>query len=128
MTTGRFAIAYSRWFAVLATALGMGPASSLLDLDEKALVVEMGWAFSARVPRGHVVSVARHPRVMTAIGVHTAGWGDWVVNGATGGMVDIRIDPPAPARVLGFAVHLRRLRLSVDRPDEFVGELSGQSR
>lgn len=50
-----------------------------------------------------------------AIGVHTAGSGGWVADGATGDMVDIRIDPPE--RVVGFVVQLRRLRLNVNRPD-----------
>ena len=52
-------------------------------------------------------------------GVH--GWrGSWLVNGAGDGLVEVLFDPPMRARVLGFPVHVRRLRVAVDDPDGLV--------
>ena len=57
-------------------------------------------------------------------GVH--GWrGDWLVNGAGDGLVELRFDPPMRARVLGFPVHVRRLRVAVDDPDGLVQAIVG---
>ena len=74
------------------------------------------WSFSGRAPPGSVTSA----RVLTETvslsrGVH--GWrGDWLVNGAGDGLVEIRFDPPMRAHVLGFPVRVRRLRIAVDDP------------
>lgn len=127
MVPAGFAIAYSPWFAALATVLGTGPGRSRLEVDEEALVVQMGWAFSATIARRQVVAASAHPRIPWAIGVHTAGKGDWIVNGTAGHLVELRIDPPAEARVIGRRVRLCRLRISVDRPAAFVELFAGTS-
>lgn len=119
-----FAIEYSRWFAALASALGTGPRLSRLDVGSSDVTVRMGWAFSARIPRSSIVGARRHPDIHTAIGVHTAGRGDWIVNGTTHDIVELRIAPPVRARAIGVPVRLRRLRLSVERPDELVATLA----
>ncbi|MDA8297810.1 MAG: hypothetical protein M0004_14720 [Actinomycetota bacterium] len=122
--TTTFAIAYSPWFAALATVLGTGPRRSRLEVDEDAVVVQMGWAFAARIARRQVVAAAPCANVPWAIGVHTAGRGDWIVNGTCGHLVQLALDPPAAACALGRRVLVRRLRVSVDRPAAFL-ELLG---
>ena len=52
------------------------------------------------------------------------GWrGHGLVNGAAGPLVAVAIDPPAPARVLGFPIRLRELIVSVEDPDAVIAEL-----
>jgi hypothetical protein len=119
----RFAIRYSVLFALLAAVLGMGRRRASVEVGDDDVAVRMGWAFSARIPRRSIVSAAPHPRVWYAIGVHAAGRGDWIVNGTSRNMVDVRVDPPAPARAIGFPVRLRRLRVSVDHPADLVAAL-----
>lgn len=103
-TQAVFAIEYSRWFAALATALGAGPRLSRLDVDDREVTVRMGWAFTAHIPRSSIVAARRHPDIHTAIGVHTTGRGDWIVNGATRDIVELQIAQPAHARALGLRV------------------------
>ena len=102
---------------------GCTPSRSYLELDDDLLRVRMGYAFRADVPLTSVRSAARAPDSPLSIGVH--GWrGRWIVNGAASPMVAISIDPSARARVLGFPVTLRDLRVSVDDPDALVALLS----
>lgn len=126
MTPG-FAIAYARWFAALASVLGAGPRRSRLEVDDASIVVQMGWAFSATISRRQVTAASAHAKIPWAVGVHTAGRGDWIVNGTAGHLVDLRIDPPAEARAIGRRVLLRRLRISVDRPAAFIALFAGPS-
>jgi hypothetical protein len=75
------------------------------------------------MPRTSVRSAMRAPDSPLSIGIH--GWGGrWIVNGAASPMVAISIAPPARARVLGFPVSLRELRVSVDDPEALVAALS----
>ena len=105
----------------LFVVLGMTPGRSYLELGDDELVVCMGWAFQARVPRA-AVSSARRVGDTLSIGVH--GWrGRWIVNGAGGPMVAIAIRPPARARAVGFPAKLSELRVSVDDPDSLVAAL-----
>ena len=109
------------WTLLLA---GCTPSSSYLELDEDRLRVRMGYAFRSDVPLLSVRSAARAPDSPLSIGVH--GWrGRWIVNGAASPMVAISIDPDAHARMLGFPVKLRELRVSVDDPDALVAALTG---
>ena len=106
----------------LIVVCGITPGRSYLDIDPDRISIRMGWGFSADVPRASVRSVARAPDSPWSIGVH--GWkGRWIVNGAAGPMVSIRIDPAARARTVGFPVTLRELLVSVDDPDALVAEL-----
>lgn len=105
----------------LFVALGMTPGRSYLELGADEIVVRMGWAFHARVPR-RAIGSARRVADTVSIGVH--GWrGRWIVNGAGGPMVAIAVDPPARARAVGFPTKLRELLVSVDDPDALVAAL-----
>jgi hypothetical protein len=123
----RFPLAYSPVWRVLMTVLALGPRRSGLELDEREVVIVMGWAFQAHIPRAGVVSAARQPRRRLSIGVH--GWrGDWLVNGSGHGIVLLEIDPPAAARAVGVHVRLRRLSVSLESPDAFLDELRPAAR
>jgi hypothetical protein len=95
--------------------LGLTSGNSYVDVSASDLVVRLGWAFRATVPRSSVQSVAPdHDRVW-GWGAH--GWkGRWLVNGSSSGIVRIELEPAGRARVAGFAVSLRELRVSVDDP------------
>jgi hypothetical protein len=106
------------------TMMGCTPSSSYLDVDDDLLRVRMGYAFRADVPRPSVRSAERAPDSPLSIGVH--GWrGRWIVNGAASPMVAISVNPQARARVLGFPVKLRELRVSVDDPEALITALAG---
>jgi hypothetical protein len=115
----RFAISYSPTVRWLFELLAMGPRISGVVVTDDRIRVRMGWAFSAEIPRSAITSVERDSAGIGGIGVH--GWrSQWLVNGATTGLVRIQIDPPAPARAIGFGVRLRTLRLSLSEPSEFM--------
>ncbi|HEX5615436.1 MAG TPA: hypothetical protein VFZ83_09815 [Acidimicrobiia bacterium] len=120
-TPRRFAISASLAFAALASIMGMRRKAEVIVSDD-TVEVRMGWAFSARIPRSAITRVAAHPPIRYAIGVH--GWrGSWIVNGTTGNVVDIAIDPPVRARAVLFPTNLRRVRVSVDEPAELIRAL-----
>lgn len=95
--------------------LGLTSGNSYVDVSATDLVVRLGWAFRATVPRSSVQSIAPdHDRVW-GWGAH--GWnGRWLVNGSSSGIVRIELEPAGRARVAGFPVSLRELRVSVDDP------------
>lgn len=108
------------------SALGAGPHFSAVEVDELRLRARMGWAFRAEVPLESVTAVRPYTGLVTGIGVH--GWrGRWLVNGAASGLVDIDIDPPARAYVLGVPVRLRTLRISVESPESLIAALGSES-
>ena len=103
----------------------MWPSRSVVEVDDNAVHVAMGWAFKATLPRPSIDSatVAAAPPWIAGIGVH--GWrGTWVVNGALHRMVEIRLREPVPARAIGFPAKVRRVFVSVDAPDELVRAIS----
>ena len=101
--------------------LGVSPRRSYLELAADRVRVRMGWGFCADVPR---LSLRCPRRVPNAISIGVHGWrGRWLVNGAAGPLVAVAIDPPAPARVLGFPIRLRQLIVSVEDPDAVIAEL-----
>lgn len=98
----------------LFVVLGVAPSRAYVELDADVVRVRMGWAFRADVPRSSIRGVRRVPNAIS-IGVH--GWrGRWLVNGASGPLVALAIEPPAPARVCAVPVRLRELIVSVDDP------------
>ena len=87
--------------------------------------------FRAELPRASIRSPRRVANQIS-IGVH-GGRGRWLVNGASGPLVAISLDPPTRARVYGIPVHagipygipvrLRELLVSVDDPDAVIAQL-----
>lgn len=125
-STRTFPIRYGL-FRPLLSVMGAGPSLSGVSLDGDHLGVRMGWAFRADIPLASVTGAERFRGLVGGIGVH--GWrGTWLVNGSATGVVNIHIDPPAPAKVLGFPVKLRTLQVSVEEPDELLAALSGSPR
>ena len=117
-----FPIRFSPWILPLFWVSGLGRRSSLVELDRDELVVRMGWAFRARIPRSAVKRPRRGRDLWYAIGVH-GGFGVWAVNGSAKGTVWIDVDPPYRARAVGFPIRLRRLALGLEDPEGFLDAL-----
>lgn len=124
--TQEFPIRYGV-FRPLFSVLGAGPRFSRVTVDGECLRVRMGWMFRAEVPLSSVTEVKLHTGFVGGIGVH-GGRGWWLVNGGIKGIVDITIDPPAQARVLGVRARLRQLQVGVQAPEQLLGVLSGSRR
>jgi hypothetical protein len=119
--THRIPVRFGRLGWLLRIA-GMPERATYLELDETTLAVHGGIWFRASIPRPTIVSVTRGPDRPWSIGVH--GWrGAWIVNGAASPMARIAIDPPAPARSIGFRIGLRALEVSVADPDALADAL-----
>jgi hypothetical protein len=121
-TSQRFPIRFGRFNAALMTLFGMAPNRSFIEVTDDEVLVRMGWAFSATLPRSSIADIRRRGYVWWAFGVHSLGWttSRWVVNGSGHGMVEVVLDPPARGRTLGKSIQLREIWLSLDDPDEFV--------
>lgn len=111
----------------LFSLLGAGPRFSGVSVDGDRLRVRMGWMFRAEVPLSSISGVKRHRGFVGGIGVH-GGRGTWLVNGGIKGIVDIEIDPPAQARVLGVRARLKQLQVGVEEPEPLISVLSGSRR
>ena len=111
----------------LLSVLGAGPRFSGVTVHGDTLCVRMGWMFRAEVPLSSVAGVEPHKGLVGGIGVH-GGRGRWLVNGGIKGIVDISIDPPASARVLGVRARLKELQVGVESPEELRAVLSGSRR
>jgi hypothetical protein len=110
---------FDRWYVPLALSVGLGPNRSALRIESGNLHVKMGWAFAADIPLTSITNAeATNQRAYTA-GVHF-GFGRWLVNGSTKGLVALTIDPPVQARMWRRSVTVRELWLSVTDPDAFV--------
>lgn len=100
----------------LMVVLGLTSGNSYVDVSASDVVVRLGWAFRASVARSSVQSVAPDDDRVWGWGAH--GWnGRWLVNGSSSGIVRIELRPASRARVAGFPVSLRELRVSVDDPE-----------
>jgi hypothetical protein len=118
----RFPLRYGAVSKPLLTVLGSGPGRSGVVLDDADLAITMGVSFAGRCPRRSVTSARTLAETVVSRGVH--GWGgDWLVNGAGDGLVELAFEPPLKARVLAFPVAVRRLRLSVEDPDGLVDSI-----
>jgi hypothetical protein len=114
-----FSLRYGAYSRFLLKLVGSGPEQSGIAVDDAALAIKMGRSFDGRAPRTSVVSARTLADQAIGRGVH--GWrGDWLVNGAADGLVEIVFEPPMPGHVLLFPVHVRRLRIAVDDPDGLV--------
>jgi hypothetical protein len=104
--------------------LGMTRGSSYVEVDAGHVAVRMGPWFRTRFERGQVVSADETPHPMLlGWGVH--GWrGRWLVNGSSSGIVRLRLEPDARARVIGVPVRLRELLVAVDDPTGLLATLA----
>ena len=120
----RFVVSYNSFNRVLLTVLGMGPKRSFVSVSGDTVAVRMGWAFRSDIPRSAIVSARLDEDRVWGWGVH--GWrGRWLVNGSSDGLVRLDLDPAVATRVVGpFKVSLEMLRISVDEPEELLGELA----
>lgn len=120
MTASRFPIRFGAFNAAFMGALGMTRGGSYVEIDGDTVRVRMGWAFKADIHRRAVARAQRrNGYVWWAYGVH-GGRGRWIVNGSGHNVVEVRIDPPARARVLGVRIKLRELWVSLEDPDAFL--------
>ena len=110
----------------LLAALGLGPSSSFVDLDNAQMTVKMGWGFRAKVARTSIRAARAYSGIPGGIGVHGFG-GRWLVNGSAAGIVTMDIEPIARAYVMGIPVKLRRLSISLDEPERFIAEVAQSS-
>ena len=114
-----FALRYGTGSKHFLNLFSLGPDRSGVVVNDAEVGIAMGRGFGGRAPRSTVTSALTLAGTVVGRGVH--GWrGDWLVNGARNGLVELLFDPPMKARVLGFPVNVRRLRVSVDDPDGLV--------
>ena len=119
----RFPIRYSFGKGLILRSVLCPARLAYVEIDDSSVRVRMSWAFRARFDRSDVESAARSRPVLITAGVH--GWrGRWLVNGASGPIVTIRLNRRARAWVVGFPVRLRELSVSVADPDALITALA----
>jgi hypothetical protein len=119
----RIPIRYTRGYGLVLALMGFPQRSAYVELDDQLVRVRLGWAFHASFNRNRIASAEHTPDVLMTAGAH--GWrGRWLVNGASGPIVTIRLREPASAFVLGFPIRLREVAVSVADPDALIGALS----
>ncbi len=117
-----FDLRYGSFAGPLLGLLGLGRSRSRVTVDGGTIRVRMGWAFNGQAPLQSVRSAAPGQTVALTRGVH--GWGGtWLVNGAGDGIVELRLDSPMPARMLGLSLRVRLLRVSVADPGALLEAL-----
>jgi hypothetical protein len=120
-----FTLRYGAFSRSLLKLIGAGPGHSGIAVNDADVAIRMGRSFDGRAPRTSVTSARALTGAVISRGVH--GWrGDWLVNGAGSGLVEILFEPPMPGHVLMFPVRVRRLRISVDDPDGVVLAVGGR--
>jgi hypothetical protein len=98
---------------------GFGPKHSEVRIADDALRVKYGWGFDTTVPLSSITKAEPNNERVLSWGAH--GWrGRWMVNGSSKGIVELTIDPPAKARVMGVPTELRTLWVSVTDPDALI--------
>ena len=101
----------------------MGPKQSHIRIEGDDLHVAMGWGFRATIPLSSIKKAEpNHERAWSA-GVHGRS-GRWLVNGSTKGVVELTIDPPVRAHVVGRTITLRTLWVSVTDPDALIAAVA----
>lgn len=119
----RFPIHFDRLYAALSTALLILPTASFVEVDGPEVRAQMAWGFRTRFARSTIKAAlpfAGHP---ISRGVH--GWaGRWLVNGSGSRIVQVDLNPPQRAWVVGVPVKLRQLLVSVENPAAFIDALT----
>lgn len=110
---------YERWFLTFSVPLGFGPKRSGLRVQGGALHVRFGWGFRTEIPLTSIKDAKpSHDRV-SSWGAH--GWrGRWLVNGSSKDIVELTIDPPVRAYVVGAPIKLKTLFVSVTDPQALI--------
>jgi len=122
-----FTLRYGTFSRYMLRLIASGPERSGIALDDEDVALAMGPSFSGRAPRTSLTSAQPLAETVLNRGVH--GWrGDWLVNGAGDGLVELRFEPPMQAHVLGLPVRVRRLRIAVDDPAGVVEAIGAGSR
>ena len=121
-----FAFRYGLLRALL-VLIGLGPKFTRVVFRERVLEVRFGYGFRAEIPFSAIFNAKPEPGMISGIGVH--GWrGSWLVNGSAWGLVGFDLDQKVDARVLGFPVRLLHLRMSLEKPGNFLARLSREVR
>jgi hypothetical protein len=110
---------YEGWFKPFSVPFGLGPQHSDVSITNDSLQVSMGWGFGADIPLSSITDAKPNDDCVYSWGVHGFR-GRWLVNGSSKGIVELTIDPPVKARVLGAPVTLKTLRVSVTDPDALI--------
>lgn len=102
--------------------LGFTRRSSRVILEDDVIDIRMGWGFRMRAPRAAVVSAEPDHRLLFDRGVHGI-MGRWNVAASARGLVRIIFDPRPRGWVGPFPVRVRRLRVSLEEPEDFLAAL-----
>jgi hypothetical protein len=120
-----FEFRYDQWIGWLLGLLGSGRQFSRVVVTDSDLDVELGIAFHGVIPRSSIRGAHEWSGRVFGWGAH--GWrGRWLVNGSSKGIVVLDIEPPGTGKVLGFAVSVRELALSMEDPDGLCAALDLQ--
>jgi hypothetical protein len=118
--SSRYEIRVDPAFHALFAALGAGRHRDVVVVSTDGLAVQLGWLFRAHLPWEAVTGARHHADMIGGWGAH--GWaGRWLVNGSSKGIVEVSVDPPQRAAVLGiWPLRLRTLWVSLVDPDGFL--------
>jgi hypothetical protein len=116
----RFAVRYNRWLLPLLWALGLGPRQAIVALSANELLVQMGWAFRARIPRHTIAQARRRGPIWYTAGAHSTFTGRWIINASAQGIVALTLTTPCPARTVGIPIRFQRLDIGLQEPEVFL--------
>ncbi len=120
--TTRFPIRYTLLKGLVLRAVGVPARAAYVEIGVTKVRVRLGWVFHAAFDRSRVESSHRSRSVRMSAGAH--GWrGRWLVNGASGPIVSIRLNGPVRAWVAGYPVRLREVAVSIADPEELMAAL-----
>jgi hypothetical protein len=112
---------YERWFLPFSVPFGLGPKQSEVRVADGSLHVRFGWGFRAEIPLTWIKDAKPNNDRVYAWGAHGFR-GRWLVNGSSKDIVELTIDPPARAYVMGVPITLRTLDVSVTDPQALIAE------
>jgi len=112
---------YERWFLPFSVPFGLGPKQSEVRVAGGSLYVRFGWGFRVEIPLTSIKAAKPNTGRVSAWGAHGFR-GRWLVNGSSKGIVELTIDPPARAYVIGVPTTLRTLDISVTDPQALISE------
>jgi hypothetical protein len=120
----RFEIRFTPRLRWLLGAFGMGPRRCTVLLSGDSLRVRAG-LFRVEAPRSAITAVSEVPAPWWALaGVHTDLRGRWIVNGAPGRLVRLRLSPPARASLAGLPVTVRCLDVGLTDSERLTQSLT----